>query len=236
MGLKYRHLKWVPHTLSEEQKAKRAKLAGCMLKALSNHQASNFHFLFTGDESWMFYIYQRTHMWALSFGAVEQIQRKTHHENKTMFTIFFNGTGEYFIDILPQGQTMNGQYFADHVIKPLARVCYPEGRKSHERRVDLHFDNAPIHRTKIVLETIRECELLRIEHPPYSPDLAPCDFFLFGYIKEKLKGKSFADQGGLFLAVRNIMDGISQETRMKVFISWMERLRKCVETAGEYQD
>jgi hypothetical protein len=45
-----------------------------------------------------------------------------------------------------------------------------------------------------------ECEkfltknsMIRLLHPPYSPDLAPCDFFLFLRMKKVLKGKRFAD-------------------------------------------
>jgi histone-lysine N-methyltransferase SETMAR len=234
LGTKYRHLRWVPHTLTEEHKAKRAELAGRMLEILSHHRESDFKFLFTGDESWMFYAYERTHQWDLSHGPVEKIQRKTNYQKKTMFTVFFNGTGDYFINVLPQGQTMNGQYFAEEVIKPLALLCYHGGRKAHGRHVEVHFDNAPIHRTKIVIEMLDKYEFVRMEHPPYSPDLAPCDFFLFGYIKEKLKGKSFAAQDDLFSAVREIMDGISKGQKLKVFTAWMERLQKCVDTAGEY--
>ena len=38
----------------------------------------------------------------------------------------------------------------------------------------------------------------RAPHPPYSPDLAPSDFFLFGYVKEKLGGQSFKTREELY--------------------------------------
>jgi hypothetical protein len=51
MGMKCRHLRWVPHTLTAAQKVVRVELAECMLQALTTHERSHFHFLFTGDES-----------------------------------------------------------------------------------------------------------------------------------------------------------------------------------------
>jgi histone-lysine N-methyltransferase SETMAR len=53
----------------------------------------------------------------------------------------------------------------------------------------LHFDNAPIDCIGPVRDRMTTAELDRMEHPPYGPDLAPCDFFLFGHIKGKLVGK-----------------------------------------------
>jgi hypothetical protein len=64
-----------------------------------------------------------------------------------MFTVFFNGTGEYKFAILPEGQNVNSAYFIKSVLRPLADICYPQGRGIHEKRVMLQFDNAPVHNT-----------------------------------------------------------------------------------------
>jgi hypothetical protein len=50
-GIKYRHLRWVSHTLTPAQKLMRAELAQSMLQALAKHGPKNYHFLFTGDKS-----------------------------------------------------------------------------------------------------------------------------------------------------------------------------------------
>jgi hypothetical protein len=46
-----------------------------------------------------------------------------------MFTVFFNGTGEYKIAILPEGQKANSAYFIESVLRPLAEFYYPQGRE-----------------------------------------------------------------------------------------------------------
>jgi hypothetical protein len=43
-----------------------------------------------------------------------------------------------------------------------------------------------------VKQFLAEKQTAVLEHPPYSPDLAPCDFFLFPKVKSVLKGTRFA--------------------------------------------
>jgi hypothetical protein len=47
-------------------------------------------------------------------------------------------------------------------------------------------------------------------HPPYSPDLAPSDFYLFGYVKRCLADLSFEDADQLLAAVEGVLEGIEK--------------------------
>ena len=68
----------------------------------------------------------------------------------------------------------------------------------------LHFNNAPSHRKTGVSEFCKKNKLFILPHPPYSPDLAPSDFFLFGYIKEKCEGVEFTSPDELIEFIENI--------------------------------
>jgi len=57
----------------------------------------------------------------------------------------------------------------------------------------LHHDNAPAHMALSVREFLAMKQITVLEHPAYSPDLAPSDFFLFPKTKEILKGRHFDD-------------------------------------------
>jgi hypothetical protein len=48
----------------------------------------------------------------------------------------------------------------------------------------------------------------RMEHPTYSPDLAPWDLFGFSYMKEQLKGRSFAEEEELLSVLSELMSPI----------------------------
>jgi hypothetical protein len=94
-----------------------------------------------------------------------------------MFTILSNGTGEYTIVILPDGQKMNSTYFIGCMLCPLTEICYPQGRGTHEWRFMLHFDNAPVQNTEGVQESLATFGFRRLDHRLYSPYLTACGFF-----------------------------------------------------------
>jgi hypothetical protein len=76
-----------------------------------------------------------------------------------MLSVFFNGTGQFLMDILPEGMKMETDYFADNIIDEMAGLCYPQGRRPREQRVMLHFDNASIHCTSTVRNRMAPAEL-----------------------------------------------------------------------------
>jgi hypothetical protein len=70
--------------------------------------------------------------------------------------------------------------------------------------------------------------------PPYSPDLAPSDFFLFDYVNRKLMEYHAESPSELLISIRVILSEIPRLTLNAAFLEWMERLRKCIDTNGEY--
>jgi hypothetical protein len=74
----------------------------------------------------------------------------------------------------------------------------------------------------------------RTPHPPYLSYLAPCDFYLFGYIKRFLAGCEFADPSDLLQEVMNILNDIDTAIFEEVFLTWMRRLIKCININDEY--
>jgi histone-lysine N-methyltransferase SETMAR len=56
----------------------------------------------------------------------------------------------------------------------------------------LHLDNAPAHTSHVVREFLTKNNVTTVTHPAYSPDLAPCDFYVFPKMKLRLKGRRFA--------------------------------------------
>jgi hypothetical protein len=73
-------------------------------------------------------------------------------------------------------------------------------------------------------------------HPPYSPDLAPWGFCLFIYLKRCPAGLSFEDATQLLAAGEDVLEDVEKVTLRAVFLEWMDRLRKCIATNGEYPE
>jgi transposase len=71
-------------------------------------------------------------------------------------------------------------------------------------------------------------------HAPYSPDLAPSNFFLFGYVKKRLNGMVFPSYEELLDAISEVVTGIKSETLTAVFKHCMERLEWVSKNNSDY--
>ena len=106
--------------------------------------------------------------------------------------------------------------------------------ESTKRKLWIHLDNSHVHTSKLTNEKYAEYGFKRTPHPAYSPDVAPCDFFLFGFIKNKLKGKHFKDPDQIKETIIEILSNISQEQRKVIFEEWLCRCNWIVAHHGEY--
>lgn len=78
-------------------------------------------------------------------------------------------------------------------------------------------------------------ECLCLPTPPYSPDLSPCDFYLFGLLKNQLIGKTFDSVDELLCWIGGKFDSISKSELQKVFDEWLIRLQKVIDANGHYR-
>jgi hypothetical protein len=98
----------------------------------------------------------------------------------------------------------------------------------------VHFVNAPIYNSKLVTEKLMEQGQKRMPHPAYGPDRSPCDFFLFGCLKDKFIDKAYTNRTReeLFRGAMTVISEIPNGRISRVFLTWQERLRKCMEMQG----
>ena len=116
--------------------------------------------------------------------------------SKVMATVFWDSKGIILIDYKPAGTSVTGEYYAN-VIKQL-RVAIKEKRRGKlAAGVLLLHDNAPVHKSRVAQAAIRVCKFAQLNHPPYSPDLAPSDYYLFRNLKSHLRGTRFRDDDEL---------------------------------------
>ena len=83
----------------------------------------------------------------------------------------------------------------------------------------LHHDNAPPHRAAQTTVTIKRLGFEFLDHYPYSPDLTPCDFFLFSLIKSVLRGTRFEDIADRLVAVQQATAEIPVNSYRECFLS-----------------
>jgi transposase len=97
-----------------------------------------------------------------------------------------------------------------------------------------HHDNAPAHDALAVREFLAKKSIMKLDHPPYSPDLAPCDIWLLPKLKTILKGQRFSDIANIQGHANTILQCIPGEEFQKSFEQWKRRLTKCIGAQGDY--
>jgi histone-lysine N-methyltransferase SETMAR len=122
-------------------------------------------------------------------------------------TIVSDPTGFQLIDFLSPHTKFNETYYVTNILCPFAVWRDIQVRKT-DRKLIIHSENARPHTDKKTLDFLELNGMDRAPHPPYSPDLAPCDFYIFGYIKQVLTGREFAERMGFLEAVMAILDAI----------------------------
>jgi len=70
-----------------------------------------------------------------------------------------------------------------------------------KEKIIFYQDNAPAHKSVFAMGKLRDVHYELLEHPPYSPDLAPSDFRLFPKFKLFLAGQRFSSNQEAIAAV-----------------------------------
>ncbi|GFR93669.1 transposase [Elysia marginata] len=86
-----------------------------------------------------------------------------------------------------------------------------------------------IHET---LQTVCGDRVCPIKLFAVGPDLAPCDFWLFPILKNRLAGRKFDRIQDLTKAVNSELRTIPEEDYQGVFRKWQIRLKRCIESNG----
>ena len=108
---------------------------------------------------------------------------------------------------VPTGQTVNKEYYVEVLREFRKRFCWKRPALFKSAQWHFHQDNAPVHNCILVTEYLTKMGINTVLHPPYSPDLAPCDFWLF----LKLTGYRYETIEEMKEAVMKVIDMLTQE-------------------------
>ena len=105
-----------------------------------------------------------------------------------------------------------------------------------EEKILFHQDNAPAHTAQKTITKITELKYELLQRPPYSPDLAPSDFWLFPHLKKFLRGKHFSSNEEFIAVVEEYFAGLA-ESHFHAGINKLEdRWIKCIDLMRDYTE
>ena len=227
LGGKYLPVRRQPHVLKNADKRKRMLLADKLRVRL--RAKNTWPRIITGDEAWIYLRNDNTAEWVFPW---DTRGTRTGHgvgDSKIMLSVFWSTSGFHFVRFASRGTTIDSAFF----IKCLTdlRAVLPEIPRG---KYFLHVDNAPSHRSKASKKASQDLGFTALAHPPYSPDLAPSDFYLFGHLKNAISGKTFQSLQELQACISAEFSLITTKTLRKVYNEWISRLERCVNSGGEY--
>ena len=236
LGLAKKSARWIPKLLSEEQMEERVRCSAAFLKLARNPKVKFLDSVVTMDESAVSLhtpeTKRQSKQW-ITKGQPGPLKAKVHaSRDKQMIMAFFDNVGMIYYCIVPKGKPVNGDYIID-VLKRFLKVFRKKRPEMASNKWFLHWDNAPVHTARNFKAFLEDRDINLLEHPPYSPDLAPADYFLFPRMKSDLAGlhmtrESFKSE------LERVLRNISKDDFTTAFQRWIHRHEKCIEIGGTY--
>ena len=106
--------------------------------------------------------------------------------------------------------------------------------RKEKGNVFLQHDNARPHTSRATTAELQRLNLTTVQHPPFSPELAPSDFHLFPIMKEDLRGHHYAFYAHVERTVRLWLRKQCVDFFRDGFRKLVHRWRKCMQLSGDY--
>jgi Transposase. len=175
------------------------------------HQDRKVPWLFGFNWKWSPFSGMCHYWWRVLGVWVTHFNLSKAQKVKCMLICFFDIHGIVHKEFLPQGQTTN-QHFYREVLEKLRKRVICE-RPNIKNKWVLHHDDAPCHTAISINECLTSKNIPVAPQPPYSPDLSPCDFFIFPNLKNHLKGTYFGTD-------KNIETGVTDQLKAIPVPEW----------------
>jgi len=154
--------------------------------------------------------------WRHSGSPRPQKFRVQKSARKFLDSIFWNQDGILLIDYLPKGQTINTEYYS-YLVVQLKDILKGKAREKVTKGVFSLHDNVPAHtQKKLAYQGFKY-----LDHPPFSPNLAPSDYHLFSGLKKTIKRSPFFVRSGGHCCRGDLVG----RTTLRMFFECLEKVR-----------
>ncbi len=232
--------KFVPKILTTAQRQTRVDICQENLNRIAADPILLYKII-TGDETWLHRydpdLKSQSSHW-LPPGDKQRPQKalRARTVQKSLLTAFMDDSGVIHAEF---NRTINAERYCGIIdrLKNSIRqkrpgLWHPDPVTPHLRQLWFHHDNARPHTAGATAVKLADFHWLR--HPPYSPDLAPCDFFLFPYLKRQMRGIQFDSVAAAQTEAKRILRSIPVELMNKVIQDLAARWQRCIDSRGHY--
>ena len=151
-----------------------------------------------------------------------------------MLICFFDQEGIVRQEFVPRGMMVNADFYCVVLRRLRENVWCKRPQKWQNQDLIIHHNNAPAHRSFKVSQFLAKNNMTVVPHPPYSPNLAPCAFFLFPKLKLQMKGRRFDTNDEIQDESQWVLDTIPKRDFQGCFQVWQKCWDCCIHANGEY--
>ena len=153
---------------------------------------------------------------------------------KALLTVFLDSNGVVHHEFLPQGHMVNKEHYLE-VKRRLHEAIHQQRTELWKNQSwILYHDNALALATMLVREFLAKNKTVIMPQPPYSPHLAPADFFLYAKLKTPMKGVRFDMSEEIEEESKQAPLAIPNSAFHKYFEDWKKCWHKYIITEGGY--
>ncbi|CAL1685256.1 unnamed protein product [Lasius platythorax] len=203
--------------LTLEQKQERLKVCR-YLRNMANKDPTYISRIITGDDTWV-------------YRDLETMQQSP--QSKFNLIVFFDIRGIVHYEFVPAKKIFNANFYCDVLERLKEAVCNERPEMWNNGNWLLHHDNAPTHTAQETQYFLTDNNISVVRHPPNSPDLAPCDFFLFPKIKKELNKHSKTRRKFVTVS-EEVLRSLRPTDFQEAFKEWQKRWDKCIKSEGDY--
>ena len=214
MGMKKICTWWIPILLTPMQRTNRVDCCQELLQQSEVNPAKFFDCIVTSDESWIHHYDPLSQLEATVWKRLSEQRptrlRQEKSAGKMMMIIFWDKDGVLLTECLPRGTTINGPCYAS-IIERLCSVIVEKERGKVRDGVLLLHDNAPIDKCNIVQAAIRQIGFIELNHPTYSPDIAPTHSHPLSNLNKFLRSKNLSSDDETVTTVEDYLTNLNSE-------------------------
>ncbi|KAI6658803.1 Transposase [Oopsacas minuta] len=180
------------------------------------------------------YTIQHHISWVRGDEQQAKIPRPDFRKLKNMYTIFFSSHGIVLQLPCESGKAVIATFFTEQVLPNLIKNIEKYRPITGTRGMKILINNASSHTANLTKNFLDVEGLELLPHLAYSPDLAPCDFWLFPKLKIYLQGKDVNTLQALGTGLYQYFKSITDEEYRNVFYKWVKRSKLCASAGGDY--
>jgi len=148
--------------------------------------------------------------------------------------VFCDSEGVVHYGFVPQGRTVNKEYYLEVMQRLREAVKKKRPDAWRENRWMLQHDNTPSHSSYLFRDFLAKHAMTVLPQPPYSPDLAPADFFLFPKLNSTLKGCHLESTEPIKTNSLAHLHRIPKTAFQECFRTLKKCWQRCIQSRGEY--